>query len=144
VLDPDLLGYWSDDAIYLGAMEAADIAFRADGSGWTYRSRDGGGFSVHRFGWHTRHGQVAIRLRRALSGTWTLRGSTVHHRVTGDDACDVRLTTSYTVAVGQDVFGNPATLLEFGRDVIPGTVGDRFARKSPQADAGEDPLTRRR
>jgi hypothetical protein len=32
VLDPDLLGYWSDDAIYLGAMEAADIAFRADGS----------------------------------------------------------------------------------------------------------------
>ena len=53
MLDPRLVGYWSDQDLYQGAMEAADIAFRADGTGWTYWSRDGGTFYVLRFNWHT-------------------------------------------------------------------------------------------
>jgi len=32
MLDPRLVGYWSDQYLYQGAMEAADIAFSADGS----------------------------------------------------------------------------------------------------------------
>jgi len=35
VLEPRLVGYRSDEALYQGAMEAADIAFRPDGIGWT-------------------------------------------------------------------------------------------------------------
>jgi len=49
VLDDRLTGYWSDDDLYLGAMEAAEVAFRTDGTGWTYWSRAGGAFEVRRF-----------------------------------------------------------------------------------------------
>jgi hypothetical protein len=59
VLDPRLVGYWSDEALYQGAMEAADIAFRPDGTGWTYWSRDGGTFYVDRFSWHARAGPAS-------------------------------------------------------------------------------------
>ena len=33
VLEPRLVGYWSDEALYRGAMEAIDITFRPDGVG---------------------------------------------------------------------------------------------------------------
>jgi hypothetical protein len=33
MLDERLVGYWSDEDLYQGAMEAADIAFRPDGTG---------------------------------------------------------------------------------------------------------------
>ena len=36
VLDERLVGYWPDEDLYQGSMEAADIAFRGDGTGWTY------------------------------------------------------------------------------------------------------------
>ena len=35
VLDERLVGYWQDEDLYQGSMEAADIAFRGDGTGWT-------------------------------------------------------------------------------------------------------------
>jgi hypothetical protein len=65
VLDERLVGYWSDEDLYQGAMEAADIAFRADGTGWTYWSRDGGTFYVVRFSWHT--GANRNRARSTIS-----------------------------------------------------------------------------
>ena len=52
-------------------MEAADIAFRADGTGWTYWPGSGGTFFVRRFTWHTTAGrQLTLDLHRELSGTW--------------------------------------------------------------------------
>ena len=63
VLDERLVGYWSDQDLYRGAMEAADIAFRPDGTGWTYWSRDAGTFFAYRFTWHTTEGH---RLALAL------------------------------------------------------------------------------
>ena len=35
VLDARLVGYWSDETSHQGVMEAADIAFRTNGTGWT-------------------------------------------------------------------------------------------------------------
>jgi hypothetical protein len=48
VRDTRLVGYWSDKNLYQGAMEAADIAFRPDGTGWAYWSRAGGGIFCRR------------------------------------------------------------------------------------------------
>jgi hypothetical protein len=42
MLDRRLVGYWSDKDMYMAGMEAADIAFRADGAGWTYWSNAAG------------------------------------------------------------------------------------------------------
>ena len=81
--DARLVGYWSDEPLYQGAMEAADIAFRADGTGWTYWSRSGGTFFVRRFTWHTTAGrQLTLDLHRELSGTWDRQGHATTHRVT--------------------------------------------------------------
>jgi hypothetical protein len=77
VLDERLVGYWSDQDLYQGAMEAAEIAFRPDGTGWTYWSRAGGAFSVYRFTWHTTEGrQLSLALHHELSGTWDLKSHT--------------------------------------------------------------------
>jgi hypothetical protein len=51
MLDRRLVGYWSDKDMYMAGMEAADIAFRTDGTGWTYWSSAAGGFEVLRFVW---------------------------------------------------------------------------------------------
>lgn len=75
MLDTRLAGYWSDEDLYQGAMEAADIAFRLDGTGWAYWSRDGGGFFILRFSWQTTNGQcLTLSLHQELSGTWELEG----------------------------------------------------------------------
>src|SRR5262245_43327205 len=109
-------------------MEAADIAFRPDGTGWTYWSRVGGAFEVHRFRWRTTAGhQLTLDLRRQLSGTWHLARGTIRHRVTSQAACGERIVLAYQIRAGQDVLGRPATLLEAGQPINPGTVGDRFA-----------------
>jgi hypothetical protein len=142
VRDLRLVGRWSDDSLYLGAMEAAVIVFRPDGAGFTYWSRAGGGFSVTRFGWrmHTA-GHLDLRLGQRLSGRWELRGREVRHHVDGQSAVGTDLTVGYAIVAGQDVLGRPATLLEFDQPVIPGTVGARFALEDPNAGLDDPTAT---
>jgi hypothetical protein len=144
VLDPRLVGYWSDEALYQGAMEAADIAFRPDGIGWTYWSRDGGTFSVDRFTWHTAAGhRLTLDLHEHLFGTWDLAGHTTRHHVDSRSPRDKQLILAYQITEGQDSFRRPATLLEFDQPISLGTIGDRFAFKRELAEDEQDPTTRR-
>jgi hypothetical protein len=104
VLDESLIGYWSDERLYQGAMEAADIAFRSDGTGWTYWSRDGGGFHVYRFSWHvTADRQLTLGLEQSLSGTWDLQGHTTRHTVDSQNASYKEIILAYQIRIGQDV-----------------------------------------
>jgi hypothetical protein len=142
VLDAILMGYWSDEALYQGAMEAASIAFRSDGTGWTYWSRSGGTFSVHRFGWHTTTTagrQLTLDLHEELYGSWQLADGTTQHQVTSQAARGERIVLAYQIRPGHDVLGRPATLLETGQPVSPGTIGDRFVRTRDLAHDEHDP-----
>jgi hypothetical protein len=142
VLDDRLTGYWSDDDLYQGAMEAADIAFRADGTGWTYWSRDGGGFEVLRFDWQTTADrQLAIDLHKLLSGTWHLTGRRVHHHVRDQTPQDEQIVLTYQVTEGHNVFRQPARLLLLNRPIVVATIGDRFAFKRELAQTDQDPTT---
>jgi hypothetical protein len=133
------VGRWSDENLYIGSMEAADIIFRSDGTGWTYWSRDGGSFYVRRFNWQiTPEGRLDLRFGRQLSGRWTLHGSEIHHQVESQRTDDITLSVSYAITTGQDVLGNAATLLEFDQRLFLGTIGQRFALKTDDAH-GEDP-----
>jgi hypothetical protein len=130
VLDARLVGLWSDDVLYQGSMEEAAVVFRANGSGWTYWARDGGVFSVHRFGWRTAAtSRLHLRFHQQRSGTWTVRGDEVRHHVDRQGTRDTERALTYTINAGRDLFGSPVTLLELDQFVIVGTVGDRFARK---------------
>jgi hypothetical protein len=140
VLDDRLTGYWSDDDVYQGAMEAADIAFRGDGTGWTYWSRDGGAFEVLRFGWQTTAGlQLTIDLHELLWGTWDLSGLAVHHRIRDCTRRDEQVVLTYEVTTGHTVFRESATLLVLSRPIVIGTIGDRFAFKRELAQTDQDP-----
>jgi hypothetical protein len=139
------VGYWSDKNLYLGAMEAADIAFRPDGTGWAYWSGAGGGFLVLRFSWDTPEGwQLILGLREELSGRWRVERHTIRHLVTSQAACDTRIVLTYKIRAGQDVLGRPATLLEADQPVSRGTIGDRFALERELAGDEQDPAARRR
>ena len=128
MLDPGLVGSWSDGPLYMGAMEDAAIVFRPDGTGLTYWTRDGGPFSVNRFDWQTpATGQLDLRLHQHLSGWWEPQGGGARHQVDSQSEDHRELTLSYAIVPGQDVLGRPATLLEFDRKLIVGTHGSRFA-----------------
>jgi len=142
VLDTRLVGYWSDEALYQGAMEAADIAFRPDGTGWTYWSRFGGAFFVLRFSWHTTDGRsLTLDLDQELSGTWDLHRHTIRHHVDSQATCGKQLVLAYTITAGQDTLKRPATLLELDQRISLGTIGDRFAFKRGLAQDEHDPAT---
>jgi hypothetical protein len=144
VLDMRLVGYWSDEDLCQGAMEAADIAFRPDGTGWTYWSRDGGTFFILRFRWHTTNDQhLTLGLHEKLSGTWDLESSSTRHHVTSQSARGEQIAVTYKTTPGHNVFGKPATLLELDKEVSPGTIGDRFALKRQLTDNEHDPASRR-
>lgn len=133
VIDSQLVGYWSDEVLYLGDMEANDVGFRTDGSGFTYWTRVGGVFEVGRFRWHIdSHGRLSVRFLRRLSGTWTVRGDDIRHRVDRESASRSTGATAYVVKTGRDVFGNPATLLVLSRPI--GLGGSQFAFKNGGAD----------
>jgi hypothetical protein len=53
MLDARLAGYWSGKNLYLGEMEATDIAFSSDGTGWIDWSNAEGAFEILRFSWQT-------------------------------------------------------------------------------------------
>jgi hypothetical protein len=140
VLDDRLAGYWSDENLYQGAMEAADIAFRGDGTGWTYWSRDGGAYAVMRFGWRTTAGlQLIIDVNELLWGRWDLIGQTVHHDIRGQMKEDEQIVVTYEVTTGHDVFREPATLLILNRPIEIATIGDRFAFKRELTQTDQDP-----
>jgi hypothetical protein len=119
-------------------MESAAIVFRPDGSGWIYWARVGV-FSVHRFGWQTTSDlQLHLRLLHHLWGTWTVQEHEIAHHVDSHHTTDTKLVLTYAINSGHDVLGDPATLLQLDRPVIPGTVGDRFALKDSDTRV-EDP-----
>jgi hypothetical protein len=137
------VGYWSDEDLYLGVMEAADIVFGPDGNGWVYWSRDGGGYFIVRFGWHAVDGrELVLGLREKLSGSWDRVGSVTRHHVASQAQCDTEMVLGYEIRAGQDVFGRPARLLGTGQPVVRGAVGDRFAFKRALAGAEQDPVAR--
>lgn len=137
-----LVGYWSDEDLYQGSMEAADIAFRPGGTGWAYWSRDGGTFFVLRFRWDTASdGDLTLDVRQELSGTWELEGRTTQHRVTSQAACDQQIVLAYQIAAGQDAFKRPATLLKLDKPIRLGTIGDWFALKRELTEHEQDPAT---
>jgi hypothetical protein len=143
VLDYRLVGYWSDETVYQGAMEVTDIAFRRDGTGWTYWSRDGGGFEVFRFSWHTAADhQLTIDLQELLSGIWDLAEHAVHHHVRSQTRWDKQIVVTYEVTPGQNVFREPATLLRLDRPISVATIGDQFAFKRQLAETDHDPTSR--
>jgi hypothetical protein len=140
VLDHRLTGYWSDEPLYLGAMEAAEIAFRGDGIGWTYWSRFGGAFEVLRFSWRTAEGRrLTIDLHKLLSGTWDLAGHAVRHHISDQTRRDEQIVLTYDLTTGQNVLGEPATLLTVNRPIVIGTIGERFAFRRELAQTEEDP-----
>ena len=143
VLDPRLVGYWSDQALYQGAMEAADIAFRPDGTGWTYWSRDGGTFYVDRFRWHTTADHhLILDLHEELFGAWDLAGHTTRHHVHSQAPSGKQLVLAYQITAGHDSLKRPVTLLKLDQPISVGTVGDRFAFKRQLAQTEHDPTTR--
>lgn len=128
MLDPGLVGSWSDGPLYMGAMEYAAIVFRPDGTGFTYWTRAGAPFEVNRFDWQTpATGQLDLRLHQYLWGHWKLQGGGTRHQVERQSEDQSELTLSYAIVPGQDVLGRPATVLEFDRNLILGTHGTRFA-----------------
>jgi hypothetical protein len=143
VLDENLIGYWSDEPLYQGAMEAADIAFRLDGTGWTDWSRDGGAFHVFRFSWHTSVGhQLTLALDRELSGTWELRDHTTRYQVQSQTGRDEQIVLAYQIRTGEDALKTPAKLLQFDKPISLGTIGDRFAFKRALGEDEQDLTTR--
>jgi hypothetical protein len=124
-------------------MEAADIAFRPDGTGWTYWSRDGGTFLVYRFTWHTTEDhRLTLTLHQQLSGTWDLADHATRHRVISQAASGQQIALTYQITRGHNALRKPATLLKLDQEISAGTIGDRFAFKRELADTEHDPTTR--
>ena len=143
--DTRLLGYWSDDVLYQGDMEVAEIAFAPHESGWIYWARDGGVYAVDRFVWHTTGRQrLELRTHLHLSGTWTVRGGHIYHRVDEQSGCNDALSFAYTIGAGRDAIGGRVTVLELDRPVFEGVIGERFAFKHGGVREKDDPTRRRR
>jgi hypothetical protein len=127
MVDARLLGKWSDKNLYLGSMEAAEIAFSAEGTGWIRSSNAGGGFELTRFRWRDASGRnLTLDLYENESGTWRMVDGRPPHRAK-EQLEDERIAVAYQITAGQDVVGNPATILEFDQPLIRGVVDNRFA-----------------
>ncbi|NED96387.1 hypothetical protein G1H11_13835 [Phytoactinopolyspora alkaliphila] len=118
MIDTDLLGYWSDDGRRSGAAEANDMAFRDDGSGFTYWARIvGGTFTVERFTWLVdAGGRLQIRFNELLYGNWVVENGQIVHRVENTSpATDIPREfqiTTYSVTSGTSMFGKRITSLK--------------------------------
>jgi hypothetical protein len=139
-LDEGLIGYWSDEPLYQGAMEAADIAFRPDGTGWTNWSRDGGTFHVYRFSWHTpASDQLTLALGQELSGTWDVQSHTTRYHVQSQTSCSRQIELAYQIRPGQDALEEPTKLLQLDKPIRLGVIGDRFAFMRELAEDEQGP-----
>ncbi|MDQ2810440.1 MAG: hypothetical protein M3Z75_00790 [Actinomycetota bacterium] len=105
MLDERLIGYWSDKHVYMGIMEAADIAFRSDGTGWTFWTRDGGSFSVTRFDWHTDASRLTLNMQEHLYGDRQPYGATPS--LTAAVAARISLATSVLPLCYRKCYGCP-------------------------------------
>jgi len=139
VPDARLVGYWTDKNLYLGGMEASDIAFRADGTGWVYWYNAAGGFEVLRFSWQAAGQDLTVSLHEVVSGTWSLDGGAVTHRANSQVGSDEQIALAYEITAGRDAIGKPATLLEFDKPVILGVTANRFALERELALDEQDP-----
>jgi len=139
MLDSRLVGYWSDEPLYQGDMEFADVAFRADWTGWTYWCNAAGAFEVVRFSWQGNGPVLHLHLREYVAGTWSLNGGKLTHQLTDRSGEDQLISLAYEIIAGQNATGDPATLLQFDQSVIRGVVGDRFALKRELAINERDP-----
>jgi hypothetical protein len=128
MLDERLVGYWSDKEVYPGGMEAADIAFRPDGTGWVYWYNAARGFGVTSFTWRaTASGHVAFTLGETASGTWQFVGGVLSHEVRSREAGEKQLTVAYRLTPAPPGTARPAALLEFSQPIIRGVTDRRFA-----------------
>jgi hypothetical protein len=140
--DSQIVGYWSDEELYFDSMEVAEIVFRPEGSGWMYWAHFRT-FAMRRFDWHTTADHsLVLRCRERLSGTWIRRDEAFEHHVTDQHPEDEERVLHYQVNDGRNVFGKPATLLQFSKAVITGAIGDRFAFKREVAEGEADPVAR--
>ncbi|HEU4540368.1 MAG TPA: hypothetical protein VFR23_04515 [Jiangellaceae bacterium] len=138
MLDTRLIGYWSDEVLYVGDMETNDIAFGHDGSGFSYWARVGGVFTVKRFTWNIDNQRLQIRFTCRLSGTWTVHLGHIRHYVTGERGCSSAWAAPYRISRADDALGNPTTVLTLDRRI--GVGGQRFAYLR---DTIEDPTRKR-
>ncbi|MET7303530.1 hypothetical protein [Embleya sp. NPDC005575] len=69
--DPELLGLWDSGPYDLGSMENSQVAFLADGDGWTYWHNAAGGQSVGAFRWsNPEPNTLVIREKWDAWGEW--------------------------------------------------------------------------
>jgi hypothetical protein len=140
VLEPRLVGYWTDRYLYPGDMESADIAFRAEGNGWVYWCNAAKAFEILRFTWQSApNHQVVLSIHEELTGTWDLDGQNVTHVPHAQAHRDEQITLAYTIGPGNNADGEPATLLSFDQPVIRGATGDQFTLERQLTDNERDP-----
>jgi hypothetical protein len=139
MLDAQLAGYWSDRDLTLGGMEGTDIAFGADGTGWTYWSNAAGGFEVCCFTWQAHGAALALHVHEYASGSWFLDGGRVTHSQRDRKAVDEQVSVSYQITAGQNVAGDPVTVLQFDQHVIRGVSSIRFALERELTPGERDP-----
>jgi hypothetical protein len=78
-------------------------------------------------------------VREYAGGTWSLDRGTVIHQLRSQHADDRQIALGYEISAGQKVYGDPATVLQFDKEVIPGSVDSRFALDRELAADEHDP-----
>ncbi|WP_331767665.1 hypothetical protein [Embleya sp. NBC_00896] len=69
--DPELLGLWDSGPYDLGSMENSQVAFLADGDGWTLWHNAAGGQSVAAFRWSCPEpNTLVMREKWSAEGVW--------------------------------------------------------------------------
>lgn len=103
---PSVIGLWSTAPLYLGVMEADDVAFLADGTGWFTWSNALVAAEANRFTWHLEEpGVLRVRFLEYI------------HRMSGQPAKTRRRRATETVRMaalvgrGTDALDNDVTVL---------------------------------
>jgi hypothetical protein len=141
VMDEHLVGLWSDRMLFPSDVESAELAFRADGTGWLYWSSWSGAFTVLRYTWAiTAPGTLALKFHRTVEGTWTIDDGVTRHDVDSEAAKDSLVEVGYLIAPAEDPMGNPVNLLSLDRPLDDHLAGARFAHveRDPLIEPGAD------
>ncbi len=127
-MDERLIGLWSDRALYPSDVESAELAFRADGSGWLYWSSWSSAFTVSRYTWKVpRQGSLAMTFHHTLDGTWSIDDGITRHDVEAEEPDETLVEIGYGIVPGEDPLGYPVTLLSLDRPLDDHLAGSRFA-----------------
>lgn len=133
VLDHAIHGLWSTLPLYLGAMEANDVAFLADGTGWFGWSNALVDCEARRFTWQV-----------VAPGDLRVHLSDYIHRVRGAPAKIERRSAAkpnrWTARVGRgtDALDNDVTVLTLGDE--SGRPARRYALIRSDVRRSDDPL----